>query len=241
MENDTFDWGQLPAEWWLETSKQIGADERHAKFAAAKFRNCSNTEAARLSGFGTGGAESTRSEGYRVSRSNKVTQLLALAAAEAGGGYDGTLTKQEARSILTAMARGSDPQVRIKSIELLAKMEQAERELGTSSEDDAYSGDRFIRSLLLLPNGGTMAMLAQAGTALSRMCLFHDMRFKLQREEFGPTIWDRLYEKHSATMKEDIASAIADLGWQRETRVKLWNEIGMRPLGPMAIKEAVSD
>jgi hypothetical protein len=135
MENDTFDWGQLPSDWWLQTAKEIGADERHAKFAAAKHRGCSNTEAARLAGYGTGGAESTRSEGYRVSRSNKVNQLLALAAAEAGGGYDGSLTKQEARGILTAMARGSDPAIKIKAIELLAKMDREDEEAKATEQE----------------------------------------------------------------------------------------------------------
>src|SRR5215831_1545605 len=104
MEKDAFDYGSLPYETWKEFAATVGAYERQLKFAAAKFRGCTNTEAARQSGFGVGSETSTRSEGYRVARSNKVNQLLALAAAEAGGGYDGTLSKQEARSILTAMA-----------------------------------------------------------------------------------------------------------------------------------------
>ena len=90
----------------------------------------------RESGFGTGNDQSTRSEGYRVARSNKVNQLLALAAAEAGGGYDGTLSKPEARSILTAMARGSNPQVRIKSIELLNKLEREEAEINNAKTEE---------------------------------------------------------------------------------------------------------
>jgi len=136
MEKDAFDYGSLPYETWKEFAATVGADERHLKFAAAKFRGCTNTEAARQSGFGVGSETSTRSEGYRVARSNKVNQLLALAAAEAGGGYDGTLSKQEARSILTAMARGSDPQVRIKSIELLNKLEREEAEINNAKTEE---------------------------------------------------------------------------------------------------------
>ena len=116
MEQD-FDWGQLPREWWIETAKQCGAAERHAKFAAAKHRGATNTDAARTAGFGGGSEASVRSEGYRLARSNKINQLLALAAAEAGGGYDGTLTRSESKQILTGLARGSDPQMRIKAIE----------------------------------------------------------------------------------------------------------------------------
>lgn len=146
MENDVFDWGQLPSEWWLETAREIGADIRHAKFAASKHRGASNTQAARESGFGTGGAESTRSEGYRVSRSNKVTQLLALATAEAGGGYDGTLSRQEARGILTSLARGGDPALKIKAIESLEKMEHVTAGINT---DKLHPADHVLVTLLL--------------------------------------------------------------------------------------------
>src|SRR5437588_206939 len=100
MENG-FDYGELSRDWWVETAKQCGASEKHAKFAAAKHRGATNTDAARSAGFGRGSEASVRSEGYRLARSNKIMQLLALAAAEAGGGYDGTLTRGESNQILT--------------------------------------------------------------------------------------------------------------------------------------------
>lgn len=127
MEQD-FDWGELGRDWWLATAHSIGATERHAKFSAAKHRGASNAEAARSAGFGTGSESSVRSEGYRLARANKINQLLALAAAEAGGGYDGTLTRTESKQILTNLARGSDPSIRIKAVEAIAKFEQAERD-----------------------------------------------------------------------------------------------------------------
>ena len=158
MEKDDFDWGQLPYEWWIETGKIVGADIRHCKFAAVKLRNGTNTEAARLAGFGGGTEGSTRSEGYRVDRSNKVNQLLALAAAEAGGGYDGTLSKQESRSILTAMARGSDPNVRIKSIELLNKMEREEEAANAKPEENLEENCAAL--ITLVPEEGCGSFLA---------------------------------------------------------------------------------
>jgi hypothetical protein len=123
---DQFDWGELGSGWWLDAAKSIGASERHARFACCKHSGKTNTQSAREAGYGTGGEGSTRSEGYRLFRSNKVSQLLAMAVAESGGGYDGTVTKQESKSILSHLARGSDPSVRIKSIELLSKMERDE-------------------------------------------------------------------------------------------------------------------
>jgi hypothetical protein len=158
MTADTFDYGSIPYETWKEFAATVGADERALKFAAAKFRGCTNTQAARESGFGVGSETSTRSEGYRVARSNKVNQLLALAAAEAGGGYDGSLTKQESRSILTAMARGSDPQVRIKSIELLNKLEQQEAAANVQPEE---SLEQTLAALICsVPESGVGAFLS---------------------------------------------------------------------------------
>jgi hypothetical protein len=162
MEKDDFDWGQLPYEWWIETGKTVGADIRHLKFAAAKFRKCTNTQAAREAGFGTGNDQSTRSEGYRVARSNKINQLLALAAVEAGGGYDGTLSQQEARSILTAMARGGDPQVRIKSIELLNKLDIQEATANAAKAEENLE-ENLAALITLVPEQGAGAFLALSG------------------------------------------------------------------------------
>jgi hypothetical protein len=198
MDNDIFDWGQLPSDWWLQTAQEIGADVRHAKFAAAKFRNCSNTEAARLSGFGTGGAESTRSEGYRVARSNKVNQLLALASAQAGGGPDGSLTRSEARGILTAMARGSDPNVRLKSIELLGKMDREEQEATPSEE--AIDPEEEARLLAVeIPQMGVGAAFALSVWVhhFGHLCAFPflDAAVPVVAKNFTED-WARIRDKH---------------------------------------------
>ncbi|HXX50935.1 MAG TPA: hypothetical protein VEI98_06570 [Xanthobacteraceae bacterium] len=135
--SEDFDWGELGSDWWLTTSREIGANTKQAMFACAKHRGASNTEAARQSGYGSGSEAAVRAEGYRVFRSNTVQQLLSLAVAEAGGGYGGDITDAEARQILAKLARGSDPQVKIKALESLAKMDAvkaaAEREEGTRS------------------------------------------------------------------------------------------------------------
>ena len=52
-----------------------------------------------------------------------------MAAAESGAGPDGNVTMGEAKQILSRLARGSDPNVRIKAIESLAKIEKEQREL----------------------------------------------------------------------------------------------------------------
>src|SRR6516164_9187154 len=61
---------------------------------------------------------------------------LEWAKAETGRGPDGNVTTAEAKQILSRLARGSDPNVRIKSIEALAKIERDERELEIRQRED---------------------------------------------------------------------------------------------------------
>jgi hypothetical protein len=84
---------------------------------------------------------------------------LALAAAEAGGGYDGTLSKQEARSILTAMARGSDPNCRLKSIELLNKLQLQEAEANAAQPEETLE-QTLAAIICSVPESGVGAFLS---------------------------------------------------------------------------------
>ena len=164
MTDDSFYYGQLGRDWWLQTAQTIGANERHAKFAAAKHRGETDTSAATGAGFGGVSDASVRSEGYRLARSNKVNQLLALAVAESGSGYDGTVTRQEARQILTMLARGSDPAQRIKAIEMVLKMDQQEADQRQRVKDeerlDPHAMDRDL--ICGIPMSGVGAMIVCA-------------------------------------------------------------------------------
>jgi hypothetical protein len=59
-----------------------------------------------------------------------------MAKAETGKGPDGNVTLVEAKQILSRLARGSDPNVRIKSLEVLAKIEREERELNVREAEN---------------------------------------------------------------------------------------------------------
>ena len=66
--------------------------------------------------------------------------LLALASAEAGGGDDGTVSPGEAIRILSRLARGSDPNVRIKALD-----SRRRRRNFTFSQQSAAEARRLIR------------------------------------------------------------------------------------------------
>jgi len=97
--------------------------------------------AARVSGY-SGDKVGIRQAGSRAARSAAVTNLLALAKAESGEGPDGVVGAAEAKRILSRLARGSDPNVRIKALESLARIDRDEREASAEkglSHDEADS------------------------------------------------------------------------------------------------------
>jgi len=127
--DDTFDWQPLGREFWIDAGRHLGASGKQVRWAAAKFRNCSNTECCRQSGYTASTDEGLRSTGYRLFRANVIQKLLAFASAEAGGtGPDGSVTRDEARRILSALARGSDPSVKIRAVEQLSKFDEVDRQ-----------------------------------------------------------------------------------------------------------------
>jgi hypothetical protein len=127
-EQTEFDWSPLGSGFWEEAKKTItGASDMQVKFACCRHRGMTAVGSAKAAGY-SGDADSIRQAGSRAAKSTAVMNLLALAQAEAAGGDDGTVSPQEARRILSRLARGSDPSVRIRAVELLAKLEREERE-----------------------------------------------------------------------------------------------------------------
>src|SRR5262245_18283035 len=142
MENviDTgFDWSPLGEGFWVEAAATAGATPLQAKFACCRHRGMTATGSARASGY-SGDKVSIRQAGSRAAKSTAVMNLLALANAESGEGEHAVVTGAEAKRILCRLARGPDPNVRIKALESLSRME---RDAATSdpcaSHEEAYS------------------------------------------------------------------------------------------------------
>jgi hypothetical protein len=122
-EQTDFDWSPLGSAFWVEAQKTTGASDQQTRFACCRYRDMSATGSARSSGY-VGEGVTLRQAGSRAAKSTAVMQLLALASAE-GGGSDGTVDAAEAKQILSRLARGSDPSVRIRALEALSKMDEA--------------------------------------------------------------------------------------------------------------------
>jgi hypothetical protein len=122
-----FDWSPLGEGFWLDAQKTTGASIVQTRFACCRHQGKTATLSAKLAGYGGEGVN-LRGAGHRAAKSNAVMALVQLAQAEQAGGSDGTVSPAESRRILSKLARGADPSVKIRAVELLAKLEREERE-----------------------------------------------------------------------------------------------------------------
>ncbi len=127
-ETESFDWSPLGESWWTEAAATTGASVLQARFACCRHRGMTATLSAKLAGY-SGSNDSIRQVGSRTSKTTAVMNILALAVAETGQGDENIVGGAEARRILSRLARGSDPNVRIKAIESLNKFEERDREI----------------------------------------------------------------------------------------------------------------
>ena len=224
---DAFDWKPLGEEWWRAAAKDVRVrDERQIKFACCKHRGCSNTESARQSGYTTN-EDAVRQVAYRVFRSNAVQDLLAFAAAEAKGGHNGTVDSSEARRILSNLARGSDPSIKIRAVEAIAKLDERAAEAGLLTENDGLSGWRIARDYLQQTNGGPAFALLYTGSGVSlgSIPLMHDVHATCMRDD--PHLWARLYQRETAAARALIDRKLRDPDYQWQGRAKIWREVGV--------------
>jgi hypothetical protein len=121
-----FDWSPLGSAFWDEAKKTTGASDLQVRFACCRHRGMTAVGSAKAAGY-AGDADSIRQAGSRAAKSTAVMAMVQLAQIEQAGGDDGTLGGPEARRILSKLARGSDPSVRIKAIETLNRIDREER------------------------------------------------------------------------------------------------------------------
>jgi hypothetical protein len=224
-EKEPFDWSALGEAWWREAAEQISATEKQAMFACAKYRGTSNTEAARQAGY-AGDEDSIRQTAYRAFRTSAVQNLLALATSELRGATDGTVDAEESRRLLSKLARGSDPNVKIRAIEALQKLDERASELGRAVDDDGFGDWRLVRDYLQMSNGAAaiVHLWTGQGHGLSNFPLFHDVHKAIMQSD--PDLWERIVRNSNASERVTIERQLSKPDWQIDARIKIWREIG---------------
>src|SRR5262249_2787142 len=161
-EETEFDWSPLGPEWWSEAGKTCGASELQIRFACCRHKGMTAAGAAREAGY-SGDSDCIRQAGSRAAKTTAVIAMLAMAEAARRGGDDGNVTGTEAKSILSRLARGSDPNVRIKAIESLNKLETQEQEERTSKADEHREPAEILREIASISPELAMQIAVQDG------------------------------------------------------------------------------
>jgi hypothetical protein len=160
------DWGELGESWWREAGANCHATDQQIIFALHRHLGMTATGAARAAKY-AGDDTTIRQAGHRASHSTAVCGLLSMAKADTGKGPDGNVTMDEAKQILSRLARGSDPNVRIKSIEALAKIEREERELNMRQAETGSDFHTEYQELAKISPELAEAFAKEKGVALN--------------------------------------------------------------------------
>jgi hypothetical protein len=235
--DDNFDWGVLGKDWWAEAMETTRATLTQGKFACARHAGATRTKAAEMAGYASSegdGGQALRTAGSRADDTKAVHDMLVMASAASVVETDDPYTVAQARQKIGRMVKTSlDPNTVIKGTELLAKLDQVDRDRGQTPDDDGFADWRHCRDYLLLENGASQFMLWYRAYQKTlghpaNYPLLHDVHSVAQNEPFGKSIWDWCIADLSEAMRDHLYDKLSDPNYQLEARQRLWGEIGIQ-------------
>jgi hypothetical protein len=176
--------------------------------------------------------DSIRAAGYTALRSTQVQNLLELASVAAP--VDTKITDREIDAKISRLIRSGDPQVVIKAAELHQKRQAALKEQRAINDDHERDGMfewRIERDAISRFRNGATAHILICG--IHNLKLLHDTHFCVHKEEFGPEIWKRLYDKLNEDWHKDVDRWLAGPTYQLEARKQIGGEVGKKPPAPV--------
>jgi hypothetical protein len=146
-----------------------------------------------------------------------------MASAAAVSASDAPYTVAQAREKVGRMVKTSlDPNTVIKGCELLAKLDQVDRDRGATPLDDGLNAWRIERDFLIQHNGAAAYVLMHGIVGCH---LLHDTYSLLMQQEFDPEIWSRLYAKLNDGAREQLDRNLSNPKYQAEVRRTIWAEV----------------
>jgi hypothetical protein len=226
--NEDF-WRPFGESTWKEFAATVQASDLQLRFSVARFNGASAAAAAKIAGY-SGDHASIRRAGYAAVRSAAVVALLDLAAVNAPA--ESRLTDSEVDARLAKLVRSPDPLIMLKATELYDKRKVRAKEAGETPDDDGFNEWRLCRNFLCQENGASTFMLYYRAM---RKDMGHPANYPLlidvytlaQNEPFGQQIFDYCGADLSDVMRKLLADRLADPNYQKETRKKIWAEIGV--------------
>jgi hypothetical protein len=206
----------------METTK---ATLTQAKFACARHAGATRTKSAELAGYSASDPQGLRVAGSRADDTKAVQDMLVMASAAAVTTEDAPYTVAQARQKIGRMVKTSlDPSTVIKGTELLAKLDQVDRDRGQTPDDDGLGPWRVERDYLVQDNGAVAYALM---FGIANLNLLHDTYDLMMRQQFGPELWQLYRNRLNDSAREDLDKKLANKKYQLEVRQKVWAEIGV--------------
>jgi len=104
-----FEWPSPGEAWWRQAASDCRASDTQAKYAALRVSSTPSLEAYRRIAGEEGRGHAVRQAAHRLERSVAVQNMIGLYRAEIAGANEGTVSAEEARQILSRIARNGDP------------------------------------------------------------------------------------------------------------------------------------
>ena len=230
--DDNFDYGVLGKDFWMDAMETTKATLTQAKFACARHSGATRTKAAELAGYSASDPQGLRVAGSRADDTKAVQDMLVMASAAAVSTTDAPYTVAEARQKIGRMVKTSlDPSTVIKGTELLARLDQVDRDRGQTPDDDGLNPWRVERNYLVQDNGAVAYVLMFIDRDLmgniANLNLLHDTHALMMHQRFGPELWHVCCNRLNDSARKDLDRKLADKKYQLEVRKKVWAEIGV--------------
>ena len=129
----------------------IGLSDKQFKFAMARLKGASRTQAAKVAGYAGEDAQ-LRNAGSDAAKSDKVIAFLAWAQKSGAGVPDEPVDATELRKIMSRHARGDDKNASIRACEVLHKLDMADAETRAAREAEMAPADVLNLIASILPN-----------------------------------------------------------------------------------------
>jgi len=221
QDGPALEWSDKDRNFWLSAAADVGADERQARFAFGVSTGMSKAASARFAGY-EGDANQA---GYRAYNTNRVKSLLAIGQSHGRRSPDEPVSDVEAERLLSQLARGNDPNARVRALEALEKRRERRQQEGIYPTDDGFLQWRVARDFLRIPHGGTAFTILHTGQGhgMAAMPFLREIVRSVQTD--WPEVWTRLKGQESASGLEQLEHHLADSSWQQDTCVQLWKEL----------------